>query len=103
MVNQKLPPIDIDIDSFIENLEDSKLSHVNDLKGITKDLLDNKRDFFTSVISHDAIVQDGKKIGRVYSRQEIRNLVKHHLIPQYQHESIINAVTDYLYRIHASG
>ncbi len=41
-------------------------------------------------------------IERIYSRQEIRTRVASKLIPLFQKDEIIDAVTDVLYRIHVT-
>ncbi len=41
-----------------------------------------------------------RKIERIYSKQEIRNIVCTNLIKEYQNTQIIDAVTNYLYSLH---
>jgi hypothetical protein len=43
-----------------------------------------------------------RRIERIYSKQEIKNIVIENLILEYQHEYIIEAVTEYLYSLHVS-
>ncbi|MBU0506241.1 hypothetical protein KJ708_09630, partial [bacterium] len=43
-----------------------------------------------------------RTIERIYSRQEIKKIVIENLILEYQHDYIIEAVTEYLYSLHVS-
>jgi hypothetical protein len=44
-----------------------------------------------------------RKVERIYSRREIKELVKENLITEYQLDSIIDAVSDILYKWHVSA
>lgn len=73
-----------------------------DLKNLTRDLVQNNMNQFSFLLKRDESFAGQRKIERIYSKNEIRNLVCQNLIPLYQNDTIINAVTDYLYSIHVT-
>lgn len=68
-------------------------------KKITQDLVESHFQEFSFVISGPNFFH-ARKIERIYSKNEIRQMVCDHLIGEYQLQPIIDAVTDYLYGIH---
>lgn len=74
-----------------------------DIKAITQQLIRSNVPKFSFVVSGGSRqVGRLRKIEHVYSKNEIKELVREHLIAEYQQERIIEAVTDYLYGIHVS-
>ena len=73
------------------------------LKALTKDLVESNLNKFSFIFSPRVYSLNQRKIERIYSKKEIRQLVCDHLIPEYQHEQIINAVTEYIYGVHVSA
>jgi Zn-dependent M32 family carboxypeptidase len=69
---------------------------------LAKELVQQNTNKFSTLFS---IYEDGvtkRRVERIYSRQEIRKLVQDNLISEYQNDSIIDAVTEYLYGVHVS-
>lgn len=96
-----------EIESFVSGLTDVNVSlstaqvpRIN-LKNLTRDLIEGNSGKFSFLINSRPHGSP-RKIERVYSRDEIRKLVQGNLIATYQHENIIDAVTDYLYGIHVT-
>ena len=115
-------PTGFDITKFVQDLEHSvaaeksgsasKIANAEiqvggksfDLKGITQALVQNNFSQFGGMftaMAHRAGLK--RKVERIYSRREIRELVKENLIPEYQLDSIIDAVSDILYKWHVSA
>jgi len=105
----------IKLDRFLENLDrikvDFKESEVDkqcskakkslgSVKTLTGHLVQDNYSLFTDVLPPEITGKKSKAIERVYSKNEIRELVCQCLIPEFQNEDIINAVTDYLYGVH---
>lgn len=97
-----------DVNGFVSGLESKNValrvgddSSAVDLKKLTADLLKNNTRQFSFLINSE-MSNATHRIERIYSRTEIRNLVCANLISLYQHDNIIDAVTDYLYGIHVS-
>ena len=90
------------LDQFKRDLEDLDYegSMPLDLKSLARNLVENNLSEFSFLFSKRPETQK-RKIERIYSRNEIRHLVCGHLISQYQHDQIIDAVTDFLYGMHA--
>jgi len=103
------------LDQFVEDLEKV---HINikeqevwrdvkksgktnpNLKALTKNLVENNLSKFSFILSSHTTVMNQRNIERIYSKNEIRQMVCEYLIPEYQHDMIINAVTEYIYGIH---
>lgn len=87
---------------FVRDLENLNLDpqglDVN-LKSITQNLVKDNLASFTFVIAGPSHLNE-RKIERIYSKNEIKKLVCTHLISEYQNDTIINAVTEYLYGVH---
>lgn len=101
---------DFDLDKFVSDLEKVQV-HIKEkefnsnninLKNLTKDMVQSNINQFSFVLSSRASGINDQKIERIYSKNEIREMVCANLIPEYQHEIIINAVTEYIYGIHVS-
>lgn len=80
-------------------LDSKKVPEVN-FKNLARDLLDNNIKQFAFLFSSDKEDLNQRRVERVYSKNEIRDMVTKNLIAEYHHEQIIDAVTDYLYSMH---
>lgn len=112
-------PAGFDIVKFVHDLEQSvgadkpgKITNTEvrvggksfDLKSITQALVQDNFNQFGGMFTAMAHRADQKrKVERIYSRREIKELVKENLIPEYQLDSIIDAVSDILYKWHVSA
>ncbi|MBF0105112.1 MAG: hypothetical protein HQM16_07265 [Deltaproteobacteria bacterium] len=72
------------------------------LKTLAKNVVESDIKQFSFILNPAENHTEKRKIERIYSKNEIRKMVCEHLIRDYQHEKIINAVTDYIYGIHVS-
>lgn len=112
-------PAGFDIAKFVHDLEQSvgadkpsKVANAEfqvggksfDLKSITRSLVKDNFNQFGGMFTAMAHRADQKrKVERIYSRREVKELVKENLIPEYQLDTIIDAVSDILYKWHVSA
>ncbi|EKD50987.1 MAG: hypothetical protein ACD_62C00375G0002 [uncultured bacterium] len=78
------------------------IDHHDELRSLARQINNVEVKQMTGIMTSQTS-QLPRKIERIYSKGEIRELVCRHLIPAYQHEYIIQAVTNYLYTIHVSA
>lgn len=87
--------------SELFSFDQSGNTNVN-YKMLAKELVQQNTNKFSTLFS---VYENGvtkRRIERIYSRKEIRKLVEENLISEYQNDSIIDAVTEYLYGVHVS-
>lgn len=80
----------------------SESSEDQSLKKLVNEMMEHHNHQLNFVIQDSVETPSQHKVERVYSRKEIRKLVQENLIPTYQHDEIIEAVTDVFYSWHVS-
>ena len=78
-----------------------ELINKNDqLKSIANNIQNGKLLKYPSLYKTSSNQPLNRTVEHVYSKNEIRMLVEQNLIDEFQHPSIIEAVTDYFYKLH---